>query len=70
MNFCIFALNPPFRIRGSFTDSCGVYILNAFIHMQVDNNGFGHCINEETNALIERDENVFIWVYKGKEQNL
>ncbi len=35
--------------------------------MEVDNNSLPLCPNDETNTLIERDENGFTWVYKGKE---
>ena len=35
--------------------------------MEVDNNSLTLCPNDETNALIEIDENGFTWVYKGKE---
>ena len=65
--FCIFAPNPPFFIRGSFTDSCGIVNNRTVSKMEVDNIGFTPCPNDETNALIERDENGFTWVYKGKE---
>lgn len=33
--------------------------------MEVDNNSLPLCPNDETNTLIERDENGFTWVYKG-----
>ena len=65
--FCIFASNPPFFIRGSFTDSCGISNGLTFVRMKVNDNGFTPCQNDETNALIEIDENGFTWVYKGKE---
>ena len=65
--FCIFAPNPPFCIRGYFTDSCGISNDKTISRMEVDNNNFTPCPNDETNALIERDENGFTWVYKGKE---
>ena len=65
--FGIFAPNPPFYIRGSFTDSCGISNGVTFVCMKVDSNSFTPCPNDETNALIEIDGNGFTWVYKGKE---
>ena len=35
--------------------------------MIVEKNDFIHGLIDETKALIERDENGFSWVYKGKE---
>ena len=60
-------MNPPFYIRDSFTDSCGISNGLTFVRMKVNDNGFTPCQNDETNALIEIDENGFTWVYKGKE---
>ena len=65
--FSIFASSPPFYIRGSFTDSCGISNGITLACMEVDNNSLILCQNDETNTLIERDENGFTWVYKGKE---
>lgn len=35
--------------------------------MKVDNKDFTPWPNDEANILIERDEDGFTWVYKGKE---
>ena len=64
---CNFILNPLFGIRSSFKDSCGIINCNTFVSMKVGNNGSNPYQINETNALIERDENGFTWVYKGKE---
>lgn len=64
---CIFAPNPSFCIRGSLTDSCGIVYYKHHICMIDENDGIRPCPNDETNALIERDENSITWVYKGKE---
>ena len=60
-------MNPPFFIRGSFTDSCGISNGVTSVIMKVDNKDFTPCPNDEANILIERDEDGFTWVYKGKE---
>lgn len=60
-------MNPLFYIRDSFTDSCGISNGVTSVIMKVDNKDFTPCPNDEANILIERDEDGFTWVYKGKE---